>query len=83
VSSWVEIRGHGFAPEARSAGPAAVADRAKARAGDLAPFIAEIKAAGATTYRAIAAVLNERRIPTARARGNWSAAQFGRVLALT
>lgn len=75
-------RGHGFAPEARAAGPVAVADRARARANDLAPLFREIRAAGGTTYRAIAAVLNERGIPTARGRGKWSAVQVGRVLAM-
>jgi DNA invertase Pin-like site-specific DNA recombinase len=65
---------------ARAAGRAELAARAKARAADLAPTIAEIQAAGATSLRGIAAALNERGIPTARGRGAWSAAQVARVL---
>ncbi len=48
------------------AGRAVLAARAKARAAYIAPTIAEIQAAGATSLRAIAAELNERSIPTAR-----------------
>jgi hypothetical protein len=47
---------------------------------DIGPTIAEIQAAGATSLRAIAAELNERSIPTARGRGEWSAVQVARVL---
>jgi transposase len=47
-------------------GNAVMAQRAAERAADLAPIIAEIRAAGATSLRAIAAGLNERGIPTAR-----------------
>jgi Recombinase len=46
-----------------------------------APVIAELKAAGATSLRAIAAGLNKRGIPTARGTGSWSATQVMRVLA--
>jgi hypothetical protein len=53
---------------------------ADARAPDLAPTIAELQAAGATSLRAIAVGLNERRIPTARG-GDWSPTQVMRVLA--
>jgi hypothetical protein len=62
------------------AGHATLVNRAKARAADIAPTIAEIQAAGATSLRAIAAALNERSIPTARGRGEWSAVQVARVL---
>jgi DNA invertase Pin-like site-specific DNA recombinase len=55
----------------------AEADR---RSSDLSPIIAEIKAAGATSLREIAAALNTRGIPTARG-GQWSAVQVSRVLA--
>jgi hypothetical protein len=48
---------------------------------DLAPTIAELQAAGATSLRAIAAGLNERGIPTARGTGTWSATQVMRVMA--
>ena len=45
------------------------------------PVIEEIQASGATTWRAIAAALNERGIPTARGDGEWSSTQVGRILA--
>jgi hypothetical protein len=45
------------------------------RAADLAPVIAELQAAGATSLRAIAAGLNAKKIPTARGIGEWSAVQ--------
>jgi DNA invertase Pin-like site-specific DNA recombinase len=66
--------------EARQAGSAAVACAAAQRAADLAPTIAELREAGATSLRAIAAKLNERGIPTAKGAGEWSATQVQRVL---
>jgi DNA invertase Pin-like site-specific DNA recombinase len=52
---------------------------AQHRAADLAPLIADIRAAGASSLRQIATALNSRSIPTAR--GNaWSAVQVARVL---
>jgi hypothetical protein len=54
---------------------------AAARAADIAPIIAEVQAAGATSLRAIAAGLNDRGIPTARGNGTWSAVQVARVMA--
>lgn len=53
---------------------------ASATAAALAPVIAELRAAGATSLRAIAAGLNERGIPTARG-GAWNATQVMCVLA--
>jgi DNA invertase Pin-like site-specific DNA recombinase len=50
------------------------------RAADLAPVIAELQAAGATSLRAIADGLNAQNIPTARGQGEWSAVQVARVL---
>jgi DNA invertase Pin-like site-specific DNA recombinase len=50
-----------------------------ARAADLRPIIADVQASGASSLRAIAAVLNHRGIPAARG-GAWSAVQVGRVL---
>jgi Recombinase len=47
---------------------------------DILPVIEDIKANGATSLREIAAVLNERGIPSARG-GTWSAVQVMRVLA--
>ena len=64
----------------RKAALAAVQERTKARAADLAPIIAELQAAGATSLRTIAAGLNARGIPTARGTGTWSAVQVARVL---
>jgi DNA invertase Pin-like site-specific DNA recombinase len=66
--------------KARKAGQDANRRKAAERAADLAPMIAELQAAGATSLRAIAAALNERGIPTARASGDWSAVQVARVL---
>ena len=63
----------------RKAAIAAIEKRVDARAADLAPTIAELQAAGATSLRAIAGGLNERGIPTARG-GKWSAVQVSRVL---
>ena len=42
---------------------------------DLAPVIAELRASGAATLRAIADGLNARKITTARGNGEWSAVQ--------
>lgn len=64
----------------REAGAAAAKAGADARAGDLAPIIAEMRANGATSLREIAAGLNERGISTSRG-GEWSAVQVQRVLA--
>jgi DNA invertase Pin-like site-specific DNA recombinase len=60
-------------------GNAAKAARAAERAADLAPAIAELRAGGAASLRALAAGLNARGIPAARG-GVWSAAQVRRVL---
>ena len=62
-----------------AAGRAARTARSAARASDLAPIIADIKATGANSLREIAAGLNERGIPTARG-GLWSAVQVQRVM---
>lgn len=53
---------------------------ADTRAADLAPIVAGIRQAGATSLRQIAACLNERAIPTARG-GTWSAAQVQHLIA--
>jgi Recombinase len=65
--------------KARKAGHESNKRIAAERAADIAPVIAEQKAAGATSLRAIAAGLNERGIPTARG-GEWSATQVMRVI---
>jgi DNA invertase Pin-like site-specific DNA recombinase len=60
--------------KARKAGQEANARIAAERA-------AELRAAGATSLRAIAAGLNARGIPTARGSGSWSATQVLRTMA--
>jgi DNA invertase Pin-like site-specific DNA recombinase len=47
---------------------------------NIAPVIAELQAAGATSLRAIAAALNAQGIPTSRGQGEWTATQVMRVL---
>ncbi len=55
--------------------------KATKRASDLLPIIRDVQAAGHNSLRKIAAVLNERGIPTARG-GEWSAVQVQRVIGL-
>jgi DNA invertase Pin-like site-specific DNA recombinase len=55
--------------------------RAAAKAADLAPVIAELRAAGVTTLPGIADAFNIRGIPTARGEGVWDATRVSRVLA--
>ena len=64
----------------RKAGNEANARKAAQRATEVAPVIAELQAAGATSLRAIANGLNERGIPTAQG-ASWSPTQVMRVLA--
>ncbi|AWN44620.1 recombinase family protein [Methylobacterium durans] len=64
----------------REAGRATRTAKANERAGDLAPTLAELHAAGVTSYGALARALNERGIPTARG-GEWSPMQVSRVMA--
>src|SRR4051812_41925985 len=52
---------------------------AVARAADLGPIIADVRASGAASLREIAAGLNGRGVPAARG-GAWSAGQVKRVL---
>jgi hypothetical protein len=59
-----------------------VAQKAQARASDLAPVVKELHAAGCESLRAIAAGLDERGIPAARG-GKWSAVQVARLLGAT
>jgi hypothetical protein len=53
--------------------------KARARATDLMPIIAEIRASGATSLQAVADGLNARGIPAARG-GKWGRVQVQRVL---
>src|SRR5580692_9565552 len=66
-------------PEFLLAGRAACARIVAERDAATAPIIAEFRAAGAT-LRAIAAELNQRRIPTALGTGKWSQTQVARVM---
>jgi hypothetical protein len=54
--------------------------RANRAAADLAPIIAELRAAGITSLTGITEALNERGIPTARGSGPWYHAQVRRLL---
>jgi DNA invertase Pin-like site-specific DNA recombinase len=74
-------RGVVISREAQMAGTAALTRKAAARANDLAPTIAEIKATGVTSLNGIAYALNARSIPTPRGNGHWSAVQVQRLLA--
>jgi DNA invertase Pin-like site-specific DNA recombinase len=74
-------RGVELSETVRAAGRKRLVERANERATDLAPTIAELQAAGGRSLRAIAVALNERGIPTARGRGEWSAVQVSRALA--
>jgi hypothetical protein len=64
----------------RAAARKALRERADARAAEIAPVIAELQAMGITSLRAIAVVLNAKRIPTARGEGLWQPAQVARIL---
>ncbi len=64
----------------REKGRAARTKIATERTADLAPIIADIRAAGVVSLRAIAADLNRRGIPAPRG-GAWSAVQVKRILA--
>src|ERR1700720_2546879 len=72
-------RGARLTAKARAAGRAAVQERVRNRAMDLAPTIKELQVAGCESLRAIAAGLEERGIPAARG-GKWSAVQVARLL---
>ena len=79
----VQLGGNrGVVPTNRMRKHSAVArgELAASRAADLAPTIAALQAAGATSLRAIAAGLNDRGIPTSRGVGEWTAVQVMRVL---
>ena len=59
---------------------AALRERADQRAEDIAPAIAELQQAGASSLNAIADGLNQQGIPTARGTGKWTAVQVSRVM---
>jgi DNA invertase Pin-like site-specific DNA recombinase len=69
-----------IASKGRRAGTEERSERASKWAADVLPIIEDIRKSGAASLREIAAVLNERRIPTRRGSGQWSAVQVQRVL---
>jgi DNA invertase Pin-like site-specific DNA recombinase len=73
-------RGQRPSKAAREAALAAVAGRVKGRGRDLAPLIAEMRAAGVTSLRAMALELTARGIPTARGGATWTAVQVKRAI---
>jgi DNA invertase Pin-like site-specific DNA recombinase len=74
-------RGGRLTAKARRAGWEARAARADAKATDLAPLLAELRADGATSLYALATALNARKVPTVSGRGLWQPVQVARVLA--
>jgi hypothetical protein len=70
-----------FTPAAQRASLQARRARANKPPADLAPIIAELRAAGITSLTGITEALNERGIPTARGSGRWYHPQVGRLLA--
>lgn len=70
-------RGAVLTAETKALGNAIRTAKAKSRAADLQPVIAEIRAAGAITLQAVADGLNARGITTARG-GQWSPVQVDR-----
>ena len=74
------FRGVKVDDEARALSIASRKATASARAGDVAPTIAELKAVGLTSLSALANALTERGIPTAKGAATWSPMQVSRVL---
>ena len=68
-----------FRTDGREAARKVLEGKAAARAADLAPVVAEIKASGRTSLRAIAAELDARDIPAPRG-GKWTAPAVMRLL---
>jgi hypothetical protein len=54
--------------------------RAVAKAVDLAPIIAELRASGITSLNNIASALDARAVPTSAGHGHWHAMQVARLL---
>jgi len=73
-------RGARLTAKARAAGTAALQERARSRAADLASTLKELQADGCESLRAIASGLNDRGISAARG-GKWSAVQVSRLIA--
>ncbi len=66
-------------PDQARAAAAAKSAKAAARAADLRPIIAEVRAAGVTTLAGIARALAARGVPTPSGRGAWSPATVLRL----
>ncbi len=69
-----------IADRGRAAGVAARQGKAAARAADVAPIIAGLRAEGVTSLAQLAAALTQRGIPTSRGADRWSPMQVSRVL---
>jgi DNA invertase Pin-like site-specific DNA recombinase len=69
----------GTAPLAAAAA-AAKSQQAQRRAADLAPIVAEIRAAGLTSYGGIARALAARGVPTLSGRGRWDPSTVRRLI---
>ena len=67
-------------PDAQAKGVAANREAADAFAANVLPIVRQIQAAGATTFRAIAAALNDRGVRTARG-GTWHDSTVRNLLA--
>lgn len=74
-------RGTVIDERARELSRASRAAKARGRAADVAPIIRDIQASGVVSLAGIARALNDRRVPTSRGAGGWSAVQVGRALA--
>jgi hypothetical protein len=72
---------HRISPAAQRAGSEAVRARANQRAAELAPVIAELRAAGVTSLSGIAAALNAHGVRTAWGHRHWYASQVAKLLA--
>ena len=74
-------KGTAFTSQNNGAGREALQARSRARAADLAPTIAELRAQGVATLGGLARALTEHGIPTARGGAKWRSMQISRVLA--
>ena len=75
------FRGHHFTAEHHEAAAKARVAGSQARAAELAPVIAELRAAGLTSLGKLAKALSGRGIPTAKGASNWTPMQISRLLA--
>lgn len=75
------FRGYVPTPDDVNAAREALQAKARGRASQLAPVIAELQEAGITSATGIARALTERNIPTARGSERWTTVQVQRVMA--